>query len=172
MEGDSRYTFLLLFLLLALFLSFFFFLLVSLHSRYLLISCNRYLSRELLQDDMSCLRQSDIYALGATLYELVCFSFTILFSFFFIFAISSPPLASFVLTLCLQCRRKPLPANGTEWTQMRDGILHIPDNFSKEFCELLTVPLLFPLALSSHPLSLSLPASFSYLILLAEDAIS
>jgi len=66
---------------------------------------SRYLSRELLLDDMSCLRKSDIFALGATIYEI--------------------------------CRKKPLPRNGAEWTEIRDGILHIPDRFSPEFCDLL-----------------------------------
>lgn len=31
----------------------------------------RYLSRELLEDDMSCPRQSDIFSVGASIYELV-----------------------------------------------------------------------------------------------------
>lgn len=35
----------------------------------------RYLSRELLQDDMRSLRKADIFSLGATIYELVCVAY-------------------------------------------------------------------------------------------------
>lgn len=33
----------------------------------------RYLSRELLGDDMSNLKKSDVFSLGASVYELVCY---------------------------------------------------------------------------------------------------
>lgn|SRR5690606_35857413 len=68
---------------------------------------SRYLAPELLEDPEKLqLEKCDIFALGATLYELA--------------------------------RQSPLPPNGTEWHEIRNGKLQsIP--FSEEFVKLLKV---------------------------------
>jgi len=65
----------------------------------------RYLSRELLEDDMSSLRKSDIFSLGATFYEL--------------------------------SRGTPLPREGEEWREIRNGVITSNPNFSAQYWALI-----------------------------------
>jgi wee1-like protein kinase len=71
----------------------------------------RYLAPELLGDTEKIqLEKCDIFALGATLYELA--------------------------------RQSPLPPNGTEWHEIRNGKLQNMPSFSEQFVSLLKVSVL------------------------------
>lgn len=52
------------------------------------------------------------------------------------------------INLRLKARRQPLPRNGPEWAEIRDGVLHLPGHFSPEFCQLLLVCFLQKILLS------------------------